>query len=131
MRNRNYFYLFLLCILTLLSGFESFQENGFAVSVNKKFSEAKMTKQEFKNAIFGVHSFNPEYVDKIGLKGFTVRYPGLKEIKISGTKLNSETIKKLEKLKRGDQIIVYDAISDYSGEGILEIRTPMIITIIQ
>jgi hypothetical protein len=116
--------------LTSLSGFRSFQEEGFAVSVNNKFKEAKMTKHEFRNAIFGVHSFNPKYANKIGLKGFTVRYTGLKEIKISGTKLNAEAIKKLEQLKRGDQITVYNAISDYSGRGIVEIMTPMIITII-
>ena len=105
------------------------EKEGFVVTVNSKFFEAIMTKDEFKNAKFGIHSFNPEMAGKFGLKKFTVKYPGQKPIVNEGDKLNEQAAEGLMKLKNGDQIIVYDATTDNKGNYIVEVYGPMIITI--
>ncbi|MBD3581550.1 hypothetical protein [Flavobacterium selenitireducens] len=127
------FHIIILLILSLISS-NSFAQNqkerkGYAVSVNLKFDEAEMTKEEFQNATFGVHSFYPEMVGRVGLKAFTVKYPGQKEIKITGNKLSDEAILGLKKLKAGDVITVFDALSEPVGDYRVEIRGPMLITL--
>ncbi|MBC8883161.1 hypothetical protein H9X57_06360 [Flavobacterium piscinae] len=131
MKNVSRKYLLLICFISILcQSQEIIKRQGFAVSVNAKFLEASMTKEEFKTATFGVHSFYPEMVGRVGLKGFTVKYTGQKEIVIKGNKLTDVALRGLSKLKRGDQITIYDAISKPDGNYLVEIRYPMIITIL-
>jgi hypothetical protein len=99
---------------------------GFAISVNSKIDSLLLTKNEFKNATFGIHSFYPEFEGKLKLKKFKVKYPGRKEIEIDGSKLNEKAIRELQSLKIGDKIIVYDAVSQNNH---VEIFGLMIITI--
>lgn len=131
MKNVSRKHLLLICFISILcQSQETIKKQGFAVSVNSKFHKATMTKEEFKTATFGVHSFYPEMVGRVGLKGFTVKYTGQKEIVIKGNKLTDVALRGLSKLKRGDQITIYDAISKPDGNYRVEIRYPMIITIL-
>ena len=121
--------IFLVASANVSNAQEKVERKGFALSVNSKIDEALMTKEDLKNATFGVHSFYEEFVGRVGLKGFTIKYPGQKEIKIQGNKLNAEAIRALSKLKLGDEVVAYDAISQTDGDYRIEIRSPIIITI--
>ena len=119
--------LFILLIQSfIVCNAQQKERKGFAISVNSKIDSLQLTKNEFKNATFTIHSFYPEFEGKLTLKKFKVKYPGRKEIEIDGSKLNEKAVRDLQNVKIGDQIIVYDAVSQNSH---IEIFGPMIITI--
>lgn len=103
---------------------------GFSIAVNSKVREITMTKEEFSNAIFSIFSYYTMNDDGLKLLRFKVKYPGFKEIEIEGTTLNKSAKNKLKNLKRGDIVLVYDAISS-AGKYIKspEILGPVAITI--
>ena len=132
---RNSIFKSLAILLLVMTGFESLsqeisKQKGFSIAVNSKFGEISMTKNEFETAVFSVHSFYPEFVGRIGIKGFSVKYPGQKEIKIDGNKLNDQAKQGLKKLSQGDQILVYDALSVPDGNYRVDCRGFVTITIL-
>lgn len=112
------------------SGNHERKNQGFSIAVNSKVRKIKMTKEEFSNAIFSIFSFYTMNDDGLKLLRFKVKYPGFREIEIEGTTLNKNAKDKLKNLKRGDIIVVYDAISS-AGKYIKspEILGPVAITI--
>ena len=126
------YFAILLFAMTSFDGFaqENSRQKGFSIAVNSKVGEISMTKNEFETAVFSVHSFHPEFVGRIGIKGFSVKYPGQKEIKINGNQLNEQAKQGLKKLSRGDQILVYDALSVQDGNYRVDCRGFVTVTIL-
>jgi hypothetical protein len=120
-----------LCLGFLFVSFfshsQEMEKKGFAVSVNKKVENATMTKDEFRQATFDIYSYLPVLAGQAKLKGFSVKYPGQKEIAIEGNKLSEAAIRGLAQLKSGDQIVIYNMKSDSYFK--IDVLKPMIVTL--
>ncbi|HEX8268385.1 MAG TPA: GldM family protein [Flavobacterium sp.] len=98
---------------------------GFAITVNLNLEKIQMTRSEFKSADFGLHSYDKNNDVKLKLKEFKVKYPGQRPISVAGTRLTKEAASAADQLKKGDEIVVYDAVpeSALTGPGHVTIVT--------
>ena len=116
---KNYFLAKAVLIILFLASIDATAQNAsknkLAITVNDKFKNIAMTVQEFKSATVSCKVFESKFNDHILLSGFKIKYPGQKSIEVQGNKLNDEAIKGLDQLRKGDQIILYDAFSQHQN----------------
>jgi hypothetical protein len=94
---------------------ETKARSGYSVTVNSKMGEMTMTKEELKNAAFGVRHVLPELAAKASLQGFKFKCPGRATIVIQGDKLTSDAIQAIMGSQTGDHVVIYDPVFRIDG----------------
>ena len=121
------FFFYFLSLHFFCQAQEKEKTREFIVIVKLEIEQKTMTKEELKNATFAAYPYYSELAAKIELKGFSLKYPDQKEIVIKGNKLSDVALQGLEKLKIGDEIVVYNVISKVDFRAV--VRGPLIITL--